>query len=106
MNESPKEPETCVWKQETADYYVAEWKAEKACGWLVRDLSERTGLSIVEALGFLNWMERFTANRILRENNDIVREHNAIIARALPIQKRMVEQMEAEANDDEEGWKP
>lgn len=88
--------ETCKYKQETADYYVAEWKNEMASGWLVRELSEKTGMSITEALLFLNWMERFTQNRLSREHNEMVR---GWIPKQTVLMDRMLEETDPNKNE-------
>ena len=94
------DPKTCVWKQETADYYFAEWNNERSFGWLVRNLSERTGLSITDALLFLNWMERFTSNNLKREYNRIATE-------TIEMQRKVLGHAVKEIDEEEKGgWKP
>ena len=104
MSDEPKEPSTCRWEQETADYYLAEWSAERSCGWLVRDLAFRGGITVTEALLFLNWIERFTDTRLRREANELTRTYNEMLRELLPLQMRVLKKAdeESECNDD---WK-
>lgn len=105
-DDTKEEPRTCIYLQETADYYVAEWKNEKSAGWLVRQTAERTGLSLIETLLFFNFLERLSYSGAMREATTEQRRLNDQTAELRPLQEKILKKLAEEIDvDEDEDWK-